>query len=114
LSHLEVLLLLSEGRDVEAKARADFWIARLQRDAKYDHSELITVLRNMVGSDAGKLQTLHFARGPLGRLADAVANWPAPACSYRLIGGCELEPRWNSPDWRGAGWICARAPTWMT
>ena len=28
-----------EGRDVEAKARADFWIARLQRDAKYDHSE---------------------------------------------------------------------------
>ena len=93
LSHLEVLLLLSEGRDVEAKARADFWIARLQRDAKYDHSELITVLRNMVGSDAGKLQTLHFARGPLGRLADAVANWPAPACSYRLIGGCELEPK---------------------
>lgn len=93
LSHLEVLLLLSEGRDVEAKARADFWIARLQRDAKYDHSELLTVLRNMVGSDAGKLQTLHFARGPLGRLADAVANWPAPACSYRLIGGCELEPK---------------------
>lgn len=93
LSHLEVLLLLSEGRDVEAKARADFWIARLQRDAKYDHSELITVLRNMVGSDAGKLQTLHFARGPLGRLADAVANWPAPACGYRLIGGCELEPK---------------------
>jgi tetratricopeptide (TPR) repeat protein len=93
LSHLEVLLLLSEGRDVEAKARADFWIARLQRDAKYDHSELITVLRNMVGSDAGKLQTLHFAHGPLGRLADAVANWPAPACSYRLIGGCELEPK---------------------
>ena len=93
LSHLEVLLLLSEGRDVEAKARADFWIARLQRDAKYDHSELITVLRNMVGSDAGKLQTLHFARGPLGRLADAVANRPAPACSYRLIGGCELEPK---------------------
>lgn len=93
LSHLEVLLLLSEGRDVEAKARADFWIARLQRDAKYDHSELITVLRNMVGSDAGKLQTLYFARGPLGRLADAVANWPAPACSYRLIGGCELEPK---------------------
>ena len=93
LSHLEVLLLLSEGRDVEAKARADFWIARLQRDAKYDHSELITVLRNLVGSDAGKLQTLHVARGPLGMLADAVANWPAPACSYRLVGGCELEPK---------------------
>ncbi len=93
LSHLEVLLLLSEGRDVEAKARADFWIARLQRDAKYDHSELITVLRNLVGSDAGKLQTLHVPRGPLGMLADAVANWPAPACSYRLVGGCELEPK---------------------
>ena len=93
LSHLEVLLLLSEGRASEAKARADFWIARLQRDAKYDHSELIAALRNMVGTDDGKLKTLQFARGPLAILAETVANWPAPSCAYRLIGGCELTAK---------------------
>lgn len=93
LSHLEVLLLLSEGRDAEAKARADFWIARLQRDAKYDHSELIEMLRNMVGGDSGIMKTMHLARGPLGLLADTVPHWPEPACAYRLAGGCELEAK---------------------
>jgi tetratricopeptide (TPR) repeat protein len=93
LSHLEVLLLLSEGRDTEAKARADFWIARLQRDARHDHGELIEALRNMVGGDSGKLKTLAFDRGPLGMLGDAVAHWPAPACAYRLNGGCELAAK---------------------
>jgi len=93
LSHLEVLLLLSEGRDAEAKARADFWIVRLQRDAKYDHSHLIESLRNMVGGDAGKLKMMHLARGPLGWLADTLAHWPAPACLYRLAGDCELEAK---------------------
>lgn len=93
LSHLEVLLLLSEGRDAEAKARADFWIARLQRDAKYDHSELIEALRNMVGGDVGKLKMMHLARGPLGMLADTIAHWPAPACAYRLADGCELAAK---------------------
>lgn len=93
LSHLEVLLLLSEGRDNEAKARADFWIARLQRDAKYDHSDLIGALRDMVGGDEGKLRTLTYSRGPLSTLADTVAAWPEPVCAYRLEGGCELEAK---------------------
>jgi tetratricopeptide (TPR) repeat protein len=93
LSHLEVLLLLSEGRDAEARARADFWIARLQRDPKSDHSDLIEGLRNMVGGDAGKLKMMHLAHGPLGLLADTLTRWPAPACCYRLVGGCELEAK---------------------
>lgn len=93
LSHLEILLLLSEGRDTEAKARADFWIARLQRDAKFDHSELIETLRNMVGGDSGIMKTMHLARGPLGLLANVIADWPEPACAYRLVGDCELEAK---------------------
>lgn len=93
LSHLEVLLLLSEGRDTEARARADFWIARLQRDSRYDHGELIELLRDMVGGDEGKLKMVHLARGPLGLLADALTQCPAPACAYRLLGGCELEAK---------------------
>lgn len=90
LSHLEVLLLLSEGRNSEAKARADFWIARLQRDSRYDHSELIDMLRNMVGGDNGIMKTMRLARGPLGLLAETLAKWPEPACHYQLAGGCEL------------------------
>lgn len=44
LSHLEVLLLLSEGRQEEARARAQFWAARLARDPHEDHSDLIATL----------------------------------------------------------------------
>jgi hypothetical protein len=34
LSHLEVLVLVSEGRRTEAQARAKFWAARLIRDPR--------------------------------------------------------------------------------
>lgn len=93
LSHLEVLLLLSEGRDGEARARADFWITRLQRDTKCDHDDLIQSLRNMTSGDEGKLRMTQFARGPLRMLAELVATWPEPACEYRLVGGTELEAK---------------------
>lgn len=93
LSHLEVLLLLSEGRESEARARAKFWITRLGQDAKHDYGDLIELLRDMTSGDAGKLRTAQFARGPLRELADAMANWPAPACEYRLAGGDELEAK---------------------
>lgn len=93
LSHLEVLLLLLEERTAEAKARAEFWIARLQRDAKNDYSDLIEALRNMVGDDRAKMEFLAVDRGPLGGLAAAVRAWPAPACAYRLAGGCELTAK---------------------
>ncbi len=42
LSHLEVVMLLSEGRHAEARERARFWVAKLQR--RHDRDELAQTL----------------------------------------------------------------------
>ena len=94
LSHLEVLVLVSEGRRAEAQARAKFWAARLSRDPEYDHSDLIRLLHDLAdGGDASLLRTLPLGRGPLTDLAEIVAHWPEPASHYQLSGGDELNPK---------------------
>jgi len=94
LSHLEVLVLVSEGRRTEAQARAKFWAARLSRDPEYDHSDLIRLLHDLAdGGDASLLRTLPLGRGPLSDLAEIVAHWPEPACHYQLSGGDELTAK---------------------
>lgn len=94
LSHLEVLVLVSEGRRTEAQARAKFWAARLSRDPEYDHSDLIRLLHDLAdGGDASLLRTLPLGRGPLTDLAEIIAHWPEPACHYQLSGGAELTPK---------------------
>jgi tetratricopeptide (TPR) repeat protein len=94
LSHLEVLVLVSEGRRTEAQARAKFWAARLIRDPDYDHSDLIRLLHDLAdGGDASLLRTLPLGRGPLTDLAEIIAHWPEPACHYQLSGGDELNPK---------------------
>jgi len=106
LSHLEVLVLVSEGRRAEAQARAKFWAARLSRDKEYDHSDLIKLLHDLAdGSDNSLLRTLPLGRGPLTDLAEVVAHWPEPACYYQLSGGAELTPKKDlyelELDWKG-------------
>ncbi|MBK8919353.1 MAG: SEC-C domain-containing protein [Azonexus sp.] len=94
LSHLEVLLLLSEGRRTEARARADFWCARLARDGKFDHSSLIDTLRDMVSDDdEARLRNLALMDDPLGDVADISGDWTAPACHYTLAGGAVLQAK---------------------
>jgi len=94
LSHLEVLVLVSEGRRAEAQARAKFWAARLSRDPEYDHSDLIALLHDLADcSDESLLRTLPLNRGPLADLAKALGRWPEPACHYQLSGGNELTPK---------------------
>lgn len=94
LSHLEVLVLMSEGRRTEAQARAKFWAARLSRDPDYDHSDLIELLHDLAdGSDASLLRTLPLGRGPQAMLAEAIRRWPEPASHYRLSGGDELTAK---------------------
>ena len=94
LSHLEVLVLVSEGSRAEAQARAKFWAARLSRDPEYDHSDLIRLLHDLAdGGDASLLRTLPLGRGPLTDLAEIVAHWPEPASHYQLSGGDELNPK---------------------
>ncbi|MFN3984941.1 MAG: IS1096 element passenger TnpR family protein [Rhodocyclaceae bacterium] len=51
LSHLELLLLITEGREDEARARAEFWAAKLSRDPHTDYSELIEMLHMMTSPE---------------------------------------------------------------
>ncbi|MBK7900135.1 MAG: SEC-C domain-containing protein [Betaproteobacteria bacterium] len=104
LSHLEVLLLLSEGRRTEARARADFWCARLARDGKFDHSSLIDTLRDMVSDDdEARLRNLALMDDPLGDVADISGDWTAPACHYTLAGARSCRPRLPWPASRRPG-----------
>lgn len=99
LSHLEILLLVSEGRRTEAKARASFWSARLSRDQKYDHSELIALLHNLAADDDDSmLRSLASVHDPLAALATIIKAWSAPACNYQLVQDVELEPNKKLAD----------------
>lgn len=84
LAHLEVLLLLAEGRRADARARVDFWSAKLARDPDYDHSDLIGLLHQMLEID----QTDE-------RLAALPQDYPA----RRLVLRVELEGI-EPPIWR--------------
>jgi tetratricopeptide (TPR) repeat protein len=46
-SHLEVTLLMSQGRTTEARERAKFWVASLRRQNNPDHAELIGFLASI-------------------------------------------------------------------
>ncbi|MDD2884047.1 MAG: SEC-C domain-containing protein [Dechloromonas sp.] len=104
LAHLEILILLSENRREEAKARAQFWSARLRRDSEFDHSELIQILHQLTsGDDATLLNTLLDKDDPFRQLNNALNDWPPPACHYSLKHGtltakkalAELEADWH-------------------
>lgn len=84
LSHLEVLMLLSEGRAAEARARVEFWAAKLARDPDYDHSELIGLLYQML--DANQTDE---------RLAALPEDYP----ERRLVLHVEIEGI-SPPIWR--------------
>lgn len=63
-SHLEITLLLSEGRREEAVQRARFWAARLQRDHAHDFADLIRFLQDISADPDAALMHLHAARNP--------------------------------------------------
>lgn len=84
LAHLEVLLLLAEGRQADARARVEFWAAKLARDPEFDHSELIGLLYQML--DVGQMDE---------RLAALPEDYP----ERRLVLHVELEGI-EPPIWR--------------
>jgi tetratricopeptide (TPR) repeat protein len=84
LAHLEVLLLLAEGREAEARARVDFWAAKLARDPEFDHSERIGLLYEMLD---------------IGRVDERLAALPEDYPERRLLLHVELEGI-EPPIWR--------------
>ena len=85
LSHLEIVMLKSQGEHARARERAAFWIARLSKDKTGQHSDLIVFLRqaadDLGGSMLNVLQENHPA---LRQYADLMTRLPATACHYAL------------------------------
>ncbi len=63
-SHLEIVMLLSEGRREEAVQRARFWIARLRRTHADDYAELIHFLQDIVADPDAALMRFQVTHHP--------------------------------------------------
>lgn len=95
LSHLEVLLLLHEGRGEEARARADFWAARLARDPQEDHSELIALLQALAEHGLPNEEDDFIP----AEVEEALAALPSEYAERRLVIDVRLEGI-EPPIWR--------------
>lgn len=85
LSHLEILILKSQGEHARARERAAFWIARLSKDKTGQHADLIAFLRQAAEDLGGSM--LNFLREnhpALQQYVDLMARLPAPVCHYTL------------------------------
>ena len=85
LSHVEVTVLISEGREDEARERARFWATRLRRRGDPDLDDLIGFLDNI--ADQGRTAMLDIAADmepAVGELRTAVRHAPPVACAYAL------------------------------
>jgi tetratricopeptide (TPR) repeat protein len=85
LSHVEVTVLISEGREDEARARARFWATRLRRRGDPDLDDLIGFLDNIAHQGSGAMLDFAADREPaVGELRTAVHQAPPVACAYVL------------------------------
>lgn len=91
LAQLEVLLLLSEGRQDEARVRVEFWAARLARDPREDHGELIANLRLL--AEQG------LPGGPIAAVEEALDALPQSYTERRLTVTVTLDGI-EPPIWR--------------
>lgn len=98
LSHLEVTLLLDEGRTDEARARAQFWIKRLEAMHDPNLAELIALLRDLGERGNAAMTDRMLEWNPeLADLHDALQHAPPVASLYTLDPGEEdvgpLQPQ---------------------
>lgn len=84
LSHLEVTTLIAEGREAEARQRADFWARRLARRHGSEFSPLIEFMKDIAKHGAAALGGRLAEEAGAGNLAAALSNAPAPAAMYSL------------------------------
>lgn len=85
LSHLEITLLMSEGRHAEARERARFWAHRLAAMRDPALHELIGFMRDIAERGAAAMQQLLFEQAPeLGELAALLQGAPPVAALYTL------------------------------
>jgi tetratricopeptide (TPR) repeat protein len=91
LSHLEILLLQSEGKKDLASQRADYWIQKLKRDKQNDYSGLIEVLQSMRdGKNELQYEVASRDFPELALWTQTIKQLPAPALHYSLRGDDEM------------------------
>jgi tetratricopeptide (TPR) repeat protein len=85
LSHLEVTMLISEGREAEARERAQFWGMRLKRRRDPELVELIDFLDNIANHGSGAMLDLAADMEPtVGELMEAFRQAPPLVSAYTL------------------------------
>lgn len=85
LSHLEILILKSQGEHARAKERAAFWIARLSKDKTGQYADLIDFLRQATDDLSGSLlNVMQDNHTGLRRFVELLTRLPVPACHYTL------------------------------
>lgn len=85
LAHLEVTLLMSEGRHAEARERARFWAHRLAAMRDPELHELVDFMRDVAERGAAAMQQFFFEQEPeLGELAALLQEAPPIAVLYTL------------------------------
>jgi len=85
LSHLEILILKSQGEHARAKERAAFWIARLSKDKTGQYADLIAFLRQATDDLGGSMLNFMQENHPaLQQCADLMTRLPATVCHYTL------------------------------
>lgn len=108
LSHLEIVLLIADGRQDEAAERARFWIARLKRANAEEYAELIALLEQFAKDPVSATLGLSDDGEAVERLESLLARHPETQCHYSLdpVDGdagplrakselAELEARWS-------------------
>jgi len=84
LAHLEVILLITQGREEEARTRADFYARRLARSGHAEMSGLIDWLRDVARHGSAAIgETMAESSGAAGLLA-ALKKMPEPKSMYAL------------------------------
>ena len=82
LAHLEIVLLHGQGEHERAAERAKFWIARLSRDNRPEHAELIEFLKQSATDLGGAMLDMVQSNVPgLGQLSRLIDAMPAPPSS---------------------------------
>jgi tetratricopeptide (TPR) repeat protein len=85
LAHLEVTVLISQGRESEARDRARFWALRLGTRRDPDLQPLIELLREIAADGAAALGEVMLASHPdLGQLQQLLHGAPPVASHYSL------------------------------
>jgi tetratricopeptide (TPR) repeat protein len=85
LSHLEVTLLLSEGREAEARERARFWLLQLERKRDPELADLIGLLREVANQGGDAMLALAARDDPeFSAFIEAWRAVPPITVHYRL------------------------------